>query len=564
MIAWPQRQPQRDAGARGCVRALGPAPALPALRLRRLARRRDALPRRPDAERGAAAGSHAAPRLPAEPQERRAVVRRRGDRRVLDREPPDRRARSDAAARPRRVPVRRGSPVLQARRLRPARHRARRGRTSARDGDIKQGGSTITQQIIKQTLLAGEEQIGALDMTPEGYAKERKAQKYRRKMKELILAVRLERELTKAEILSIYLNHVYLGHGAYGVGAAAETYFGKEVEDLTIAEAAMLAGLVASPTKYAPHRNMQLARERQRYVLGHMREDNYISDAEYQAALAEPIALVDESDLNHLASPYFVEHVRAARDEALRQPRSVQGRAQVLLDARHAHAGRRRGRAAQRARVARSQARLPRPDRQRSRRPSAARGPAGPRIRSPARPTTPPRSPISCSPIRRYGAMVVELPRTGVGVIVDLGPKRLPLVEADAKDVRAWRGTTRPARPSKLGDLLPIRLSARRRTRVHARPAPRAPGRDDRDGAVHRPRARDGRRLRLDGQPVRSRDPGQAPGRLVDQAVHLLGRARGRQDAGRAHARRPVLGARPRPACGRPRTTTTSTSATSR
>ena len=91
-----------------------------------------------------------------------------------------------------------------------------------------------------------------------GYAKERKSQKYRRKMKEVILAVRLERELTKAEILSIYLNHVYLGHGAYGVGAAAETYFGKEVEDLTIGEAAMLAGLVASPTKYAPHRNLEL------------------------------------------------------------------------------------------------------------------------------------------------------------------------------------------------------------------------------------------------------------------------------------------------------------------
>src|SRR6185436_7590109 len=178
------------------------------------------------------------------------------------------------------------------------------------DGSIKQGGSTITQQIIKQTLLAGEEQVGALGLSPEEYAKERKSRKYRRKAKEVILAVRLERELTKAEILSIYLNHVYLGHGAYGVGAAAETYFGKEVEDLTIAEAAMLAGLVASPTKYAPHRNMQLARERQRYVLGHMREDKYISDAEYDAALTEPIALVDEGDLNHLASPYFVEHVR--------------------------------------------------------------------------------------------------------------------------------------------------------------------------------------------------------------------------------------------------------------
>ncbi|MGN6104570.1 MAG: transglycosylase domain-containing protein, partial [Kofleriaceae bacterium] len=178
------------------------------------------------------------------------------------------------------------------------------------DGAIKQGGSTITQQILKQTLLVGEEKIGALGATPEEYEQIAKAQKYRRKMKELILAVRLERELTKAEILSIYLNHIYLGHGAYGVGAAARTYFGKEIEDVTVAEAAMLAGLVASPTKYAPHRNLQLARERQRYVLGHMREDKYISDAEYSAALAEPIALVDESPLNHLASPYFVEYVR--------------------------------------------------------------------------------------------------------------------------------------------------------------------------------------------------------------------------------------------------------------
>jgi penicillin-binding protein 1A len=118
-----------------------------------------------------------------------------------------------------------------------------------RSSGIKQGGSTITQQIIKQTILSGEESdYEGIDLTPEQRLEMRKGEKYKRKMKEVILAYRLERELTKAEILSIYLNHVYLGHGAYGVGAAAETYFGKEVEDLTIAEAAMLAGLVASPT----------------------------------------------------------------------------------------------------------------------------------------------------------------------------------------------------------------------------------------------------------------------------------------------------------------------------
>ena len=213
---------------------------------------------------------------------------------------------------PGRVPVRRGSPVLQAPGLRPrsasCAPRAKNFRSTEH-----QAGRLDDHAADHQADAArrrGRRSVRPRLLAERSSNARKKTQKYKRKMKEVILAVRLERELTKAEILSIYLNHVYLGHGAYGVGAAAETYFGKEVEDLTIAEAAMLAGLVASPTKYAPHRNMQLARERQRYVLGHMREDQYISDAEYEAALAEPIALVDESDLNHLASPYFVEHVR--------------------------------------------------------------------------------------------------------------------------------------------------------------------------------------------------------------------------------------------------------------
>jgi len=325
------------------------------------------------------------------------------------------------------------------------------------DGNIKQGGSTITQQIIKQTLLAGEDQIGALGLTPEGYAKERRSRKYRRKSKELILAVRLERELTKAEILSIYLNHVYLGHGAYGVGAAAETYFGKEVEDLTIAEAAMLAGLVASPTKYAPHRNMQLARERQRYVLGHMRDDHYISDAEYDAALAEPIALVDESDLNHLASPYFVEHVRQVATRRYGNRDLFRGGLKFYstLDTRM--------QAAAESALRRGLEALDRKLGFRGPIGTVALGARGVWSGGPAHPITGATDETTAVadqllPDQTYGAMIVELPRGGAGVTVDVGPRRLPLVDADAQGVRAFHDP-KTARPVALGDLLPVRLA---------------------------------------------------------------------------------------------------------
>lgn len=326
------------------------------------------------------------------------------------------------------------------------------------DGNIKQGGSTITQQIIKQTLLAGEEQIGALGLTPEAYAKERKAQKYRRKAKEVILAVRLERELTKAEILSIYLNHVYLGHGAYGVGAAAQTYFGKEVEDLTIAESAMLAGLVASPTKYAPHRNMALARDRQRYVLGHMREDHFISDAEYQAALAEPIALVDESDLNHLASPYFVEHVRQLATRRYGNRDLFRGGLKFYstLDPRMQAAAEGALRKGLEALDRKLGFRGPIGSVAMTARGTWSRGPAHP-VTGATDDTTAVADQLLAD--QTYGAMIVELPRTGVGVTVDLGPRRVPLIEADARDVRAFKSAKTSAAVA-LGDLLPVRLSA--------------------------------------------------------------------------------------------------------
>jgi len=326
------------------------------------------------------------------------------------------------------------------------------------DGNIKQGGSTITQELIKNTLLAGEEQIGALGLSPAEYARERKARKYRRKAKEVILAVRLERELTKAEILSIYLNHVYLGHGAYGVAAAAETYFGKEVEDLTIAESAMLAGILPGPTRYAPHRNMQLAREKQHLVLAAMRRYNYISDAEHKTALAEPIALVDDSDLNHLASPYFVERVRQIATRRYGNRDLFRGGLKFYstLDTRM--------QAAAESALRRGLEALDRKLGFRGPIGSVALAKRGVWSGGPAHPIAGATDDTAALadqllPDQSYGAMVVELPRSGAGVIVDLGPKRMALIDADARDVRAFRDPRTGAAVA-LGDLLPVRLSA--------------------------------------------------------------------------------------------------------
>ncbi len=153
-----------------------------------------------------------------------------------------------------------------------------------------QGGSTITQQVVKQILL-----------TPR--------KSYERKLKEILLAVRLENTLTKDDILYLYLNHIYLGAGAYGVAAAAEVYFGKSVEQLTLAEAALLAGLPQAPSRYSPFRHWPRAKARQRYVLERMAAVGFITPAEALLAANEPIALRPRQG-NVLHAPYYVEHVR--------------------------------------------------------------------------------------------------------------------------------------------------------------------------------------------------------------------------------------------------------------
>lgn len=156
-------------------------------------------------------------------------------------------------------------------------------------GKVVQGGSTITQQVAKSFLLSKERSIV-------------------RKVKDFILAQRIEEKLTKKEILYLYLNQVYLGGGYYGIKAAARGYFNKDLKDITIAEAAMLAGLLVAPAKYSPFINSRAAKKRQGYVLERMRKLNKISEAQYQQAVnEETIYQIHEEDLK---AGYFVEWVR--------------------------------------------------------------------------------------------------------------------------------------------------------------------------------------------------------------------------------------------------------------
>ncbi len=159
-------------------------------------------------------------------------------------------------------------------------------------GETVQGGSTITQQMVKTLLL-----------TPE--------RSYRRKIREMVLASDIETRFSKQDILFLYLNQIYFGHGAHGIGEAARSYFDKDVGELTISEGAMLAGLPKAPSRYSPHANPDQAESRRRYVLERMHADAFLDDATYQAALADVPVLRDPAEREGFApAAYFTEEVR--------------------------------------------------------------------------------------------------------------------------------------------------------------------------------------------------------------------------------------------------------------
>lgn len=161
-------------------------------------------------------------------------------------------------------------------------------------GHVVQGGSTITQQITRSILLSREKS-------------------YARKIREAILATRIDRSLSKREILEIYLNEIFLGNRAYGVRAAAENYFHKNLSELTLAEAAMIAGLTQAPSTDNPVTSPERAKARQLYVLKRMEETGIITKDEMDKAAAEPLTIYVaglDKDFNYKYAPYFTEEVR--------------------------------------------------------------------------------------------------------------------------------------------------------------------------------------------------------------------------------------------------------------
>jgi penicillin-binding protein 1A len=159
-----------------------------------------------------------------------------------------------------------------------------------RAGRTVQGGSTITQQVVKNVLLDSE-------------------RSYKRKIRETILARRMEQSLSKDEILGLYLNHIYLGHGRYGIEEASRYYFGKKAKELTLSEAATLAGLVASPERFSPRKSTEKALERRRYVLGQMASKGFITQELHDQALEASLRLAPAAEGESELAPEVVSYV---------------------------------------------------------------------------------------------------------------------------------------------------------------------------------------------------------------------------------------------------------------
>lgn len=167
-------------------------------------------------------------------------------------------------------------------------------------GGTEQGASTITMQLAREFFLSPE-------------------RTYTRKIVEILIALRIEETLTKEQILELYINQIFLGKRAYGFAAAAQTYFGKPLAELSAGQAAMLAGLPKAPSRFNPMVNPKRATERQRYILRRMRDSGFLTDAQYQAALDEPLRLAKPRQELLPLAPHAAEMARQLAWEQFRE-----------------------------------------------------------------------------------------------------------------------------------------------------------------------------------------------------------------------------------------------------
>lgn len=161
-----------------------------------------------------------------------------------------------------------------------------------KSGHIQSGGSTITMQVAKNFFLSSE-------------------RSFSRKTTEILLALQIERQLTKDEILELYVNKIYLGNRAYGIEAAAQVYYGKSIRDVSLAQMAMIAGLPKAPSRFNPLANPARSKERRDWILGRMYKLGKISEADYQAAIAEPLNASYHVPTPEVNAPYVAEMARA-------------------------------------------------------------------------------------------------------------------------------------------------------------------------------------------------------------------------------------------------------------
>ena len=188
-------------------------------------------------------------------------------------------------------------------------------------GRHPQGASTITQQVAKNFLLTNKVTFS-------------------RKIREALLALKIERAYSKDKILELYLNEIYLGMGSYGIAAAALTYFDKSINELTIAQAAYLAALPKGPNNYQPFRHPKRAIERRNWVIDQMAQDGFIKKADAEKAKKQPLGVVTNSvGPRRFSAEYFAEEVRRELAQRYGEKEALRGRAVGAHDTRSQVAG---------------------------------------------------------------------------------------------------------------------------------------------------------------------------------------------------------------------------------